>query len=419
MGAQASGLNGARRRRGAIRAVAALAAAAALAGCAQPRAPESAPVAQAPSASAPSAPQPGEGGRVALSAPAPVTLLLPLSAESRPVRTAARDMADAARLALADRPGLVRLEVRDTGGTPGRAAAAARDAAGRGAALILGPLYGRNAESAGEAVAADGLNLISLSNTPSVAGGNVWLIGRMARTQTDRILGHAAQEGRRRVGLYYPDTAAGEEAREAAEAAAERLRLRLAPVMAYPRSFEGIQDTARSYAEAHKAAGAQAALLPDSGQGLVSAASFLRYHDVGAQNGLLLGLASWGAPGMERESSMVGGRFAAPEPERFAAFAQRFEAAYGRKPAELSWLGHDAAAAAAEMMVRARRAEDERPFGAEDITDPGGFRGAAGPFRFTADGLNRRALAVVEMGRDGLVVLEPAPGAAAPAEPGV
>jgi hypothetical protein len=417
MGAGAGDHNGGRaaaRRRAGLRGAALALAAAGLAGCAG-GAPESGPIAQAPevpeqAAEAPAGP--GAGGRVVAGSPAPAALLLPLGAESPSAAQAARDMADAARLALAQRPGLVALEVIDTGGTAEGAAAAARRAEQGGAAVILGPLFRAGARAAGEAAAGGELNVIGLSNTPSAAGGNVWLAGSLAGDEADRILGHAAREGVRRIGVWRPDSALGEVAEAALRDAAPRHGVRLGPVLSYPRSFEGIRDDAEAYVAAHRAAGAQAALLPDFGQGLTAAASFLRYNDIGTEEGeMMLGLGTWGVPAMARETSLRGGRFAAPDPERLAAFAEAFEAEFGREPDRSAWLGYDVAAAAAEMAARGRREGDERPFGRDDILDPRGFPGAAGPFRFTEGGLNRRMLAVVAVGAQGFEVVEPAPAA--------
>jgi hypothetical protein len=41
--------------------------------------------------------------------------------------------------------------------------------------------------------------------------------------------------------------------------------------------------------------------------------------------------------------------------------------------------------------------------------DPNGFTGVTGTFRFRADGTSERGLAVLEMGRDGTKVVDPAP----------
>lgn len=362
-----------------------------------------------------SAPRPGEGGRVDLSAPARVALLAPLTAPDARAASTARDIEDAARLAIAEGAGdAVALDVRDTAGDATTAASAASAAAAAGDALILGPLYGAHADAVGRAVAPAGLNVIAFSNTPSAAGGNVWLAGLLASSEADRILAHAAQQGWRAVGLYYPETPLGRVARSAAEASAGRNGLALNPVMAYPRSFEGIQSTSQAFKESFASAGATTVLLPDEGQGLQAAASFMRYHYIGAQGAPLLGMGGMADPQLQKDSSLSNALYAGPDPAAMADFALRFQTAYGRAPSEYAWLGYDAVMAAAQMMRAGRASGDDRPFGADEIADAGGFRGATGPWRMTRDGLNLRALAVLTPTASGPQVVAPAMMPSAP-----
>ncbi|SFI10623.1 penicillin-binding protein activator [Albimonas pacifica] len=361
----------------------------------------------------PAGPQPGEGGRVSLSGPARVALLAPLTAPDAGAAAAARDIEDAARLAIAEGAGdVVALDVRDTAGDAATAASAAQAAAAAGDALIVGPLYGANADAVGRAVESAGLNVIAFSNTPSAGGGNVWVAGLLASSETDRILSHAAQQGWRGVGLYYPETPLGRVARAAAEQSASRHGVALSPVMAYPRSFEGIQDSSQAFDASFEGSGAATVLLPDEGQGLQAAASFMRYHGIGMRTPIL-GMGGMADPELQRDSSLSNALYAGPDPVAMSDFAARFQAAYGRAPGRFAWLGYDAVAAAAQMMRAGRASGDDRPFGLEEITDPGGFRGVAGPWRLTRDGLNMRALAVLTPSPSGPQVVSPAtiPGA--------
>ncbi|MEE3099226.1 MAG: hypothetical protein VX463_05590, partial [Pseudomonadota bacterium] len=317
--------------------------------------------------------------------------------------------------ALSDAAGQLTLDRRDPRRAEDVAVAAAMSAMNAGDALVLGPLFGAYAAPVGQAVAAGGLNVISFSNTPSAGGANVWISGLLADSEAERILDYAQSQGIRHIGLYHPDNALGRVARRAVTDAAGRRGITVDPIMAYPRSFEGIQNSAGAYAEAHRASGAQAALLPDEGQGLAAAASFLRYNSIGVGETYFLGLGGWADPALSRETSLDGGRFAAPDPERMAAFAARFQGAYGRAPGKYAWLGYDAVSAAAAMVRAARTRGDEHPFGLDDITAPDGFEGVAGPLVFTSDGLNSRGLAVLRASGSGPRVLETAPGGALPA----
>ncbi|MEM6441265.1 MAG: ABC transporter substrate-binding protein, partial [Pseudomonadota bacterium] len=323
-----------------------------------------------------------------------------------------------ARLAAAEQgAGLITLDVKDTRGDPAAAAAAARAAAAEGADLILGPLFGANAAPVAAAAREAGLNVISFSNTPSAAGPGVWLAGLLATDQAERVLRHAASRGAFAAGVYHPDDAAGRVALSAARSAARGAGVSIVAALGYPRSFEGIQNSSGDYAQAHGAAGASAVLLPDRGQGLQAAASFLNFHGLTTRNTLFLGFSDWNDPALLAENALMGGRFAAPDPGYMAAFAARYQARSGTRPHPLAWVGYDAAAAAAGMMRRARERGDPTPFDAGDVTSAAGFDGAAGRVRFTPDGLNRRELAILEATPDGFIPLEPAPGSPSFAQP--
>ncbi|MCB1359970.1 MAG: ABC transporter substrate-binding protein, partial [Rhodobacteraceae bacterium] len=77
----------------------------------------------------------------------------------------------AARLAVADLSGVqIDLRVYSTQGDPAVAAQVARQAADEGARIILGPVHGAEAAAVGTAVAPDGLNVLTFSNNPAIAG---------------------------------------------------------------------------------------------------------------------------------------------------------------------------------------------------------------------------------------------------------
>jgi ABC-type branched-subunit amino acid transport system substrate-binding protein len=303
----------------------------------------------------------------------------------------------------------VALRVYDTSGG---ADAAARRALDDGAALLLGPLFGANAVAAGTAAAQRGVNVISFSTDAAVAGGNVWLVGQLPSGEADRIVAFARGAGYGRIGVFAPDTPYGAAAERAVQDAARRSGASVVASGRYNRSFEGIQTASEPYSQAHLGAEAQAVVLPEEGDGLRSAAAFLDFHGVSPRDGKYLGLSVWAKdPAIVKERALQGGWFAAPDPFRLSAFEQRYAARYGASPPRLAHLGYDAAAAAVAMVESARAARGASPFSRAAITDPGGFSGAAGTFRFTPGGLNERALAVLEVAPDGFIVVDPAPAA--------
>ena len=95
----------------------------------------------------------------------------------------------------------------------------------------------------------------------------------------------------------------------------------------------------------------------------------------------------------------------APESGGFASFARRYQAAFGSAPCRTATLAYDATSLAAGL---ASRFGDQR-FSAQTLTNPNGFIGIDGAFRFLQNGLNQRGLAVYEIKGGQAVMVDPAP----------
>ncbi|CAN0605791.1 unnamed protein product, partial [Ectocarpus sp. 12 AP-2014] len=117
------------------------------------------------------------GPKINANAPVPVALLVPRGGSASD-DLLAQNLENAARLAIRDLDGVqVDLRVYGTAGNAATAASMASQAVSEGAKIILGPVYGEAANSAGVAVAGDGVNVLSFSNNPTIAGGNVFVLG--------------------------------------------------------------------------------------------------------------------------------------------------------------------------------------------------------------------------------------------------
>ena len=341
-----------------------------------------------------------------------VAILLPLSDSNARRRALAAAMENAARLAIDDiGPGAPRLVAYDTAGGRGSAAEAAKQAVDDGAELILGPLLGSKAVEIQPVALEKGVNAIAFSTDESAAGNGVYLIGSLPSAEFRRILRFAAVErGYRTLAGILPGSPYGAQAKSALERVAAETGSELAAIVTYDSNFDSAQETALSFADIHRSStgpggGRVAVLVPQSGSLLATLAAFL------AQRGLLdgevqlLGTGVWDAEGTIREDALRGGWFAAPDPRRRAGFSGRYLERYGSRPPLLASLAYDAAVVAGTLAVRG----GEDPFSRRAITDPGGFLGVAGAFRFTSAGLNERALAVLRVDEGGFRIIDPAP----------
>src|SRR5262249_28218263 len=129
------------------------------------------------------------------------------------------------------------------------------------------------------------------------------------------------------------------------------------------------------------------------------------YFDIDPAKIHLLGTGLWDEPGLGSEPALIGGWFAAPSPVGRAEFEKRFQAVYHQTPPRLASLGYDAAALVAVLAQKPRGSN----FTAETLTDPNGFAGVDGLFRFHRDGRSDRGLAVLQVERNGTSIVSPAP----------
>ena len=108
---------------------------------------------------------------------------------------------------------------------------------------------------------------------------------------------------------------------------------------------------------------------------------------------------------MAREDMLLGGWFAAPEPDADDAFNGRYHDAFGTNPPQLASLAYDAVA----LVALLSGGEPYHRFTQGALMDPNGFAGVDGIFRFNADGTSERGLAVLEVRRTAFMSSAPRP----------
>ena len=371
--------------------------------------------------------------------PVRVALLLPLSGTERSLGQA---LLDAALIALFE-IGDTRLTLlpRDTQGTPEGARAAATAVLREGVQLILGPVFSASVAAAAEPARERGLNVVAFSTDRLVAGNGVYLLGFMPDQQVERVVEFAAKHGIWRFAALAPETAYGEAVVAAFESSIQKNGGRVAHVERYlpdaddyfepvrrvagyewrhdplDSQREALADTDDPTAnaelrrlESRNGAGPldyQAVMLADGGARLRAIAPLLPFYDVDPAEIRFLGTGLWDEPMLGREPALVGGWFAGPPPEAAAAFAKRFEKLHGYTPPRIASLAYDATALAAVLMQGAAGPD----FSETALTQPSGFAGSDGIFRFRNDGIAERGLAVIEIRPQGLQVIDKAPDA--------
>jgi hypothetical protein len=153
--------------------------------------------------------------------------------------------------------------------------------------------------------------------------------------------------------------------------------------------------------------GANAIILTDGPTGgLAFISEALRGNGVSPDLALFLGMQRWDVSAEALAvPSLQGGAFAAPDPALLGAFTGRYQAAYGETPHEVAGLAYDGVAAVGALVAEAR-SQGGSPFSSGRITQPGGFAGVNGPFRFLPSGRVQRNLAIIEVRNGQAVVTE-------------
>lgn len=349
--------------------------------------------------------------------PAKVALLVPLTGGNGAL---GKGLLDAAQMALFDSGGpQLALVPRDTGGTATGAAAAARAAIEDGASLILGPLLATEVEAVKPVAQQKHLNVIAFSTVTQLAGGNVFLMGFLPKQEVLREVGFARERGIGRFAALAPNSAYGHVMADALRAVAAADGATLGGVEFYESAAADAAEPIRrllSGGQAGAVGGApfDALLLPEGGARLRAIARALTAAGLDVKAVRLLGSGLWDEPDIGSEPAVQGGWFAAPSPEGRQTFEHRFQGVYGHAPPRLASLGYDAAALAAVMAKG--EGEGGVPFSRQAITNPSGFTGVDGLFRFRDDGLVQRGLAVLEVDPQGAEIISSAPQSFA--EPG-
>jgi ABC-type branched-subunit amino acid transport system substrate-binding protein len=331
----------------------------------------------------------------------PVALLLPLSGPSAAL---GQGMLDAALLAVNDVGAeQIKLLPKDTGTEPQRAADAARAAIAEGARLIVGPLLASDVEAVKPIAQAAHVPVLAFSTTASLAGNGVYLLSFQPRQEVGRVVAYAHSRGVSRFAIFAPHTPYGELASAAMRDAVAANQSELVESGYYPPDLQSLDAATKEFA--HQGHDYGALLLPDGGRRLKALAPYLDYYHINPKRIHLLGTGLWDDPSLGNEAVLVGGWYAAPDPQGRANFDNRFAAAEGHPPPRLATLAYDATALAA-VLAKSPGGPD---FSEAALTNPSGFVGLDGVFRLHRDGLVERGLAVLQVEPGGPRVIGPAP----------
>jgi ABC-type branched-subunit amino acid transport system substrate-binding protein len=334
-----------------------------------------------------------------------VGLILPLSASGN-AGLAAQAMRNAAEMALAEfQSPNIQLLVKDDGANALGAQSAVQQALGEGAEIIVGPLFAHSVGVVGQAARARNVPVIAFSTDANVASRGVYLLSFLPESDVDRIVDYAVATGKRSFAALMPDNAYGAVVEAAFKQAVARKNARIVALERYPLDPNAMQTPVRLVAQA--ARGADAIFIPDGADAVPAVVAALAAAGIAPRSKQLLGTGLWEDPRIFADASLQGGWYAAPDTNGFRNFANRYRSRFNQDPVRTATLAYDAVALVAALV----KTQGEQRFSDQVLTNPSGFAGIDGLFRFRADGTNERGLAVMRVTPNGAQVISPPPRA--------
>jgi branched-chain amino acid transport system substrate-binding protein len=331
-----------------------------------------------------------------------VGLILPLSASGN-AGAAGQAMRNAAEMALAELGDAnIALLPKDDGGTAQGAQLAVQQAVDEGAQVVLGPLFAHSVTAAKPIARNHGVPIIAFSTDSNVAAAGTYLLSFLPEADVDRVVDYAASQGKHSFIGVVPGNAYGSVVEGEFQQAVARRGGRVMALEHYGDDRGKISDTARLVAQA--AGSADALFIPDGGEAVNGVIAALSAAGVNVRQLALMGTQLWDDPKIFSNPLLEGGWYPAPDPAGFRAFADRYRTRYQQDPPRPAALAYDAVTLVAALV----KAQGPQRIANEALTDPSGFAGIDGVFRFRSDGTNQRGLAVLRVTPSGGQVIAPA-----------
>jgi ABC-type branched-subunit amino acid transport system substrate-binding protein len=329
---------------------------------------------------------------------------LPLTAQGN-AGLAAQSMKNAAEMALAEfKVSNVQLLVKDDAGSPQGAQSAAQQAVSEGAEIIVGPLFAQSVSAVGQVARSRNIPVIAFSTDASVAARGVYLLSFLPETDVRRVVEYAVSRGKRSFAALMPDNAYGTVVEAAFQQEVSRHSGRVVVLEKYPHDANQTAEAVRRVAQA--ANQIDSIFIPDSPDAVPQVAQALASNGVDLKRVQLLGTGLWGDDTrISSDKLLEGGWYPSPEQTGFRNFSGRYRARYGQDPVRTATLAYDAVALVAALV----KTQGTQRFSDQVLTNPSGFSGIDGVFRFRPEGTNERGLAVLRVTPSGGQVISPAP----------
>ncbi|MFN3891228.1 MAG: penicillin-binding protein activator [Beijerinckiaceae bacterium] len=354
------------------------------------------PVSQ--NATAPQAPAAISGDTFG-SGPKRVALILPLTQQGGP-SAVGQSLRNAAELAVSESgQNAVTVLVKDDQSSPEGARAAAEAATAEGAEVIVGPLYAGNVREVGRVARGASRPVIAFSTDTSTASRGVYLLSFLVEGYVDRVVQFAASRGKKSFAALVPESDYGNVALAQFQSAAAAAGARVQAIERYSRG----NATAAAQRIGSISGQIDTLFIPEQADQMAAVSQALVAAGVDPKNVQILGTGLWNDSRVLRLPALQGAWFPAPENAGFNSFASKYRAKFNSDPTRISTLSYDA------MSLVAALSQLQGGVTEQALTNPSGFNGADGLFRFRPDGLNDRGMSVLQIRNGTTSVVSPAP----------
>lgn len=329
----------------------------------------------------------------------------------------------------------------DSADSPFESAKSIKEITDQDIKIVIGPVFGNSVEAMDKNFMNNSITAISLTNNQDLSGkinnnGGVFVAGFLPEQQIDKIVTYAIDHEKINFSILAPNNQYGmtiaamlkrlvrlrdgrmitSEFHDPNGADLNKSVERLVNAFTSPKHLsEGggnkidknkkIKESDRTYA--------QVILIAESGKNLQKITQLIKDFNVDEREYQLVGTGQWDDISTLNDPNLIGAWFAAPIHERFAGFEKAYYQTYNKFPPRIASIVYDSVAAVAELV-------DKRGGQTPDIKDfitfsdstknipstKNGFEGIDGTFRFLANGLVQRNLAVLQVGKGSFETLD-------------
>lgn len=283
----------------------------------------------------------------------------------------------------------IELLPKDTKGTPKGAEEALSTLFQEGGVdFIVGPLLSEEVKAITPLAWQKGVPVLSFSNTSSVAGDNIFILGFSPEDQIRVLLRYAASQKLGQFVLLIPASEYGKRMQRVVHHFFSITPgVNLKEVVTYHENGADISEKI----EALRLEGIDALLIPEGGENLLRILAALNRNVTYNSSKLkLIGSGQWDDPSLFTNPVIQGGWFSGTISLGRSLFEKTYEQDYGKFPIRLASLGYDAVKVAIEIVENGGAV-------VETITRPKGFQGAEGLFSFMLTGEVQRKWVVYEI----------------------